>query len=286
MANSSNVQVSAFWDNTSFDFDTVDASGRSGGLLSIWDPGIFVKKYFVSNRFFLATFGELKNSGEVITIINVYAPQEKNAKKQVWEDLMALMSSTPGGSWILLGDFNCVREACERRNSRFCDESANDFNSFINNVGLSEYAMMGCRFTYMKDDGYRSDHRPLMLLCSNVFFGKPPFRFFNSWLKEDGLEKVVHSAYVSVPPFYPPDKLLAARFRAIKMAIKPWCAAVVKKNNGLIKELMKKVEDLDIKAETMTVSDVEVKEREVWLKTINEIDDCRMEDLKQRSKLK
>ncbi|KAJ0469381.1 putative RNA-directed DNA polymerase [Helianthus annuus] len=118
------------------------------------------------------------------------------------------------------------------------------------------------------------------------FFGKPPFRFFNSWLKEDGLEKVVHSAYVSVPPFYPPDKLLAARFKAIKMAIKPWCAAVVKKNNGLIKELMKKVEDLDIKAETMTLSDVEVKEREVRLKTINEIDDCRMEDLKQRAKLK
>ncbi|KAJ0456947.1 putative RNA-directed DNA polymerase [Helianthus annuus] len=36
----------------------------------------------------------------------------------------------------------------------------------------------------------------------------------------------------------------------------------------------------------MALSDVEVKERDIWLKTINEIDNCRMEDLKQRVKLK
>ncbi|XP_022040636.1 uncharacterized protein LOC110943189 [Helianthus annuus] len=236
MAISTNAQVSAFWDNTPFDFDMVDSSGKSGGMLNIWDPSLFIKKQSVSNRFFLATFGELKHGGENITVVNVYAPLDKKAKKQVWDDLLALISSASGrGSWILLGDFNCVREACERRNSKFCAESANDFNSFINSAALSEYAMIGCRFTYMKDDGqkfskidrvlvchsflsrwpaakliglprYRSDHRPLMLICSDVSFGKPPFRFFNSWLKEDGLEKVVHSVYVSIPPFHPPDK--------------------------------------------------------------------------------
>ncbi|XP_022002487.1 uncharacterized protein LOC110899904 [Helianthus annuus] len=133
---------------------------------------------------------------------------------------------------------------------------------------------------------YRSDHKPLLLLCLDVYFGKPPLIFFNSWLKEDGLENIVHLAYQSVSPFHPPDKLLAKRLQAIKAAIEPWCVEVFKKNNGLLKEIAKKVEDLDLKAETVVLSDVDVKKRKIWLKTINEIDDSRMEDLKQRAKLK
>ncbi|XP_021991462.1 uncharacterized protein LOC110888238 [Helianthus annuus] len=223
MSNSSNILVSNFWDNTPFDFDSIEATGRSGGLLSIWDPGLFTKK-------------------------------TTNKKKQLWADLIVLMRSF-SGSWIFLDDFNCVREPTERKNSRFNKQEAEDFNFFISEAGLVEYSMLGCAFTCVTDDGmkfskidrvlvcysflslwpsakllglsrFKSDHRPLLLLCSDVFFGIPPFRFFNSWLKEDGLADIVKKVYDGVIGFYPPDKLLAAKLKAVKVAVKPWCEKI------------------------------------------------------------
>ncbi|KAJ0575244.1 putative RNA-directed DNA polymerase [Helianthus annuus] len=204
----------------------------------------------------------------------------QNMKKQLWEDLLVLMGSF-SGSWIFLGDFNCVRDPLERKNSRFNKNEAEDFNSFINAAGLAEYSMMGCTFTYVTDDGlklskidrvlvchsflamwpaaklwgltrHKSDHRPLLLLCSDVNF----------------------------------DKLLAVKLKAIKAALKPWCDKIKEKNSGMLKDLQKKVETLDLKAESVALTEQEIEDRNSWLKTINELDDKRLEDLKQRAKVK
>ncbi|XP_021980189.1 uncharacterized protein LOC110876323 [Helianthus annuus] len=314
MSDSSNIQVSNFWDNTQFDFDSIEATGRSGRLLSIWDPRIFTKKPSVKNRYFLAILREVGNGVGNIAVVNVYAPQDQNLKKQLWEDLLALMRSF-SGSWIFLGDFNCVREPTERKNSRFNKNEADDFNAFINAEGLAEYSMMGCTFTYVTDDGrklskidrvlvchsflalwptiklwgstrHKSDHRPLLLLCSDVNFGKPPFRFFNSWLKDEGLHDIVKKAYDGLAWFNPPDKLLAIKLKAVKAAIRPWCDNIKKRNCGMLKDLQKKVETLDLKAESVALTEQEIEDRNSWLKMINELDDNRMEDLKQRAKVK
>ncbi|KAM0005118.1 putative Endonuclease/exonuclease/phosphatase superfamily [Helianthus debilis subsp. tardiflorus] len=175
--------------------------------------------------------------------------------------------------------------------------------------------MMGCNFTYMTDNGrkfskidrilvsfsflsqwpaaqcfglqrYKSDHRPLLLLCSDISFGAPPFRFFNSWIKEDGFSDLIRKVYVGVAPFYPPDKLMAARLKAIKATIKTWCDERNKRNNGLLLDLKKKVEILDLKAESFNLSETEIKNREVWVNTINELDEIRSEDQRQRAKIK
>ncbi|XP_021971729.1 uncharacterized protein LOC110866893 [Helianthus annuus] len=200
---SAKLQVSSFWGNSVFESDMVDASGRSGGLLNIWDPSIFVRKVTITNIFYLASIGELKNGGGEINVVNIYAPHDNNLKKDLWLDLSNLMNSY-NGSWILLGDFNCVREPIERKNSKFNSLAAESFNQFIRTPALSEYAMLGCLYTHRSDDGkrlskidrilvcqsflsnwssakltglprYMSDHRPLLLKCSDEHFGPPPF---------------------------------------------------------------------------------------------------------------
>ena len=36
-------EVSAFWGYGGLDFDVVDASGRSGGMINVWNSKVFIK---------------------------------------------------------------------------------------------------------------------------------------------------------------------------------------------------------------------------------------------------
>ncbi|KAJ0545818.1 hypothetical protein HanIR_Chr08g0353981 [Helianthus annuus] len=175
--------------------------------------------------------------------------------------------------------------------------------------------MLGCSFTHRSDDGkrlskidrmficpsflskwssamltglprYRSDHRPLLLKCCEVKFGNPPFRFFNSWLNEESLQKTVIDSYSLCQQPIPPDKLLAQRLKEVKFAIKPWSRNLKIRDSKIINGLAKKIESLDIKAESMSLSEEECSNRELWAKTLAEIEDNNLEDLKQRAKVK
>lgn len=42
-------KVKSLWGNYQFEFATSSSQGRSGGLLSIWDPGVFKKVRVISN---------------------------------------------------------------------------------------------------------------------------------------------------------------------------------------------------------------------------------------------
>ncbi|KAM0025678.1 putative RNA-directed DNA polymerase [Helianthus debilis subsp. tardiflorus] len=247
-------------------------------------------------------------------MVNIYAPHDNNLKKELWEDLSNLMKSYTG-SWIFLGDFNCVREPKERKNSKFNPQAAESFNHFIRTEGLSEYNMLGCIYTHRSDDGkrlskidrilvcrtflsnwssasltalprYRSDHRPLLLKCTADNFGTPPFRFFNSWLNEDSLHEIVQNSYLKYQHPNPPDKMLSSRLKEVKSAIKPWCRKLRLRDREIICDLAKKIDSLDMKAETTVLSEEEVQSREIWVNKMVELEENNLEDLKQRAKVK
>ncbi|MFS8000275.1 putative Endonuclease/exonuclease/phosphatase superfamily [Helianthus anomalus] len=119
------------------------------------------------------------------------------------------------GLWVLMGDFNDVRDVSERMNSEFVASNAEAFNQFILSAGLVEYNMGGGNFTYISDNGRKlskldrflvclgfrekwpnanvvalarevSDHRPIILSTVQSDFGHIPFRFFNSWFDYNG----------------------------------------------------------------------------------------------------
>ena len=138
----SRCDLSASWGDDDFDFDSVDAVGRSGGVISIWEKGKFQKIATIKDRFFLAVAGYWNGVlGETI-FVNVYAPQELSEKKLLWTKIANLIDSRTG-NWIVLGDFNSVRKKEERFNSSFCPYTAAAFNNFIQDTGLIEPNMGG-----------------------------------------------------------------------------------------------------------------------------------------------
>lgn len=52
----------------------VNPTGRSGGILCIWDPIIFSKNSFNSSRNYIAITGHWKVFPRLTTMVNVYGP--------------------------------------------------------------------------------------------------------------------------------------------------------------------------------------------------------------------
>ncbi|XP_076884607.1 uncharacterized protein LOC143533846 [Bidens hawaiensis] len=314
MVDLNKIKVSNIWDNSPFDYIIQNACGRSGGLLCLWDPNIFTLQDSKHSRYYIWVKGVIKGVERDVFVVNVYAPQDSNLKKALWDELSTLMEENDG-LWITLGDFNCVRNPNKRKNSVFCLSSASDFNNFINRADLYEYNIGGYKFTYLSDVGNKcskidrilvgqefinywplatltalpkkySDHRPLVLSCVDLNFGPKPFRFFNSWLLNKDLEKVVTVANNIPVTDERPDVRLANKLRRCKIAIKAWRKEMVYKEHGMRKELYNRLNTLDICTEISTLTEQEDEERIVCKKRIEELEKSKLLDLKQNAGIK
>lgn len=96
--------------------------------------------------------GEVRSSGEVLNIVNIYVPNDAMERRGLWHTLLCIKGVIPG-LWVFAGDFNEVRAPTERRNSEFFASHANAFNQFIEEADLVEYQMGGGMFTYVSDHG-------------------------------------------------------------------------------------------------------------------------------------
>ncbi|KAJ9535895.1 hypothetical protein OSB04_un000951 [Centaurea solstitialis] len=95
--------------NRECDFDVLDAHGKYGGILLVWDPSFFKKITVVKGDCFLVVCGSWAGCAEPCGFINVYAPQSIGQKKELWSNLLNLITSHTDVSWVIFGDFNEAR---------------------------------------------------------------------------------------------------------------------------------------------------------------------------------
>ncbi|GJW39584.1 RNA-directed DNA polymerase, eukaryota [Tanacetum coccineum] len=146
----------------------------------------------------------VRNSGGIL-----WAPQSITSKRSLWSYISSLISCWDGHC-IVMGDFNEVRCMEDRLGSVYNAQSANEFNSFISNLGLIEIQLEGYSFTwslqsakkmskldrfFVSDgllslfphlsgiclDRHLSDHRPILLREVVTDYGPSPFRVYHSW---------------------------------------------------------------------------------------------------------
>ncbi|GKE98183.1 RNA-directed DNA polymerase, eukaryota, reverse transcriptase zinc-binding domain protein, partial [Tanacetum coccineum] len=185
--------------------------GKSGGLLTVWDPSCFYKAHVTAMDNVLVVEGEWSFKSLKCFMLNVYAPQDDRKKQELWRLILHFMASNPG-NYFIFGDFNVVCYASERIGSTFNYSSANDFNQFLKEGNLYDPPLGGHAFTRISSDGEKlsrldrflisynlaitfpymhattmdrmiSDHRAIILQHSDMDFGPIPFKFFNSWLQ-------------------------------------------------------------------------------------------------------
>ncbi|KAJ0765374.1 putative RNA-directed DNA polymerase [Helianthus annuus] len=306
--------LSSIWGNRDCDVDVVEARGKSGGLISVWNLRKFKKIKTTLDHNFIVTTGNLVEDGSVLNVVNVYAPQKVGEKRVMWERLLAVMQGMMG-MWIFIGDFNSVRWDCERKNSKFNNRAARDFNGFIDEACLQEFNMQGSRFTFMTGYGKDakmskidrmlvcqdffnkwhgaclralprelSDHSPLLLTVSDSNYGAKPFKWFNSWLNREGCEDIVRDAWNKVSSEGPTDIVISKKLVAVKVALKNWWRELSKKEGAELECLKNDVRRLELVMETR---DLEEDELWVWEESKKELDRMvflKNKDLKQKSR--
>ncbi|XP_028104164.1 uncharacterized protein LOC114303229 [Camellia sinensis] len=126
--------IRSMWPGDRFEFLAVDAVGRAGGLLCIWNPAVFQLMDSCCNHSFLLLSGTLFSSFPCV-IVNVYAPNDVVKRQELWASLVNLKPNFPG-PWCLGGDFNEIRNLSERVGCSNRDRGMRDFNTMIEQMDL------------------------------------------------------------------------------------------------------------------------------------------------------
>jgi hypothetical protein len=234
----------------------------------MWDPDCLSVDSVVKNHGFLIVTGSLKCVDEKVNLVNVYAPNDHLARRQLWANLLEVRLNCPG-MWVLMGDFNDVRRSDERFNSRFDPVAAEFFNDFIFRAGLLEYRMTGGSFTFISDNTEvkmskldrflvcdrfwnrwpeasssvipkgPSDHCPIVLSCISLDFGPIPFKFFNSWIGSSELNGIMAEAANTTLQGSCADLKLAFLLKEVKEKIKLWRKAARASETVVLEALAK-----------------------------------------------
>ncbi|GJT29757.1 RNA-directed DNA polymerase, eukaryota, reverse transcriptase zinc-binding domain protein [Tanacetum coccineum] len=109
-------RLKSMWGNYNFDYACSLPRGRSGGLISMWDPNSFVKDDIWCDDAFIIVKGRWKNRIDDCYMVNIYGPHDHMAKNALWNRICDFMPSH-SGKYILFGDMNEVREENERLGS-------------------------------------------------------------------------------------------------------------------------------------------------------------------------
>ncbi|GJU08291.1 RNA-directed DNA polymerase, eukaryota, reverse transcriptase zinc-binding domain protein, partial [Tanacetum coccineum] len=206
-----------------FALNIIMARGRSGGLISMWDPNFFSKESIWCDDSFIIIKGNWINIVGDCYMVNIYGPQDQVSKLSLWNRLQDFMHHHNG----MFGDMNAVRNEQERVGSIFNNIEADYFNSFIDAIGLVDLPIKGRCFTWMNKactklskldrflisedvidllpdiritalDRIWSDYNHMLLHVEKIDFGPSPFKLYNSWLLRDGFDDLIKSEWDSL----------------------------------------------------------------------------------------
>ncbi|XP_071740624.1 uncharacterized protein [Rutidosis leptorrhynchoides] len=306
--------IEKIWGNEGYNYAVKNSTGNSSGILTVWDPKLFIANCVVERDSFIVIKGKWKDAGTELIIVNVYGPHTDVAKKKMWEDLSDVMNYDKA-MWVLLGNFNEVRSELERRNTKFLEHRAKRFNSFIKDNNLTDIPLGGRIYTRISTNGVEfskldrflvsenflqqwpnthafvlnkkhTDHCPIMLKEGNVDFGPKPTKVFDEWLHHKEAPDVIKAAWLMEVKSSYPDCIFRDKLKNVKTELRKWYSTAPGKLKAEIDELTKLVNNWEIRAETEVLNDSQLKEWMVARDNLIKKEKAKLEMLKQKSQFK
>ncbi|GJY20644.1 RNA-directed DNA polymerase, eukaryota, reverse transcriptase zinc-binding domain protein [Tanacetum coccineum] len=168
-----------------FALNTIMARGRSGGLISMWDPNFFSKESIWCDDSFIIIKGNWKNrhkrcQNEQERIGFIFNNIEADYFNP-FIDATGLVDLPIGGrcfTWM-----NKIGTKLSKLDRFLISEDVIDLLPNIHITAL---------------DRIWSDHNPILLHVDKINFGPSPFKLYNSWLLRDGFDDLIKSEWDSL----------------------------------------------------------------------------------------
>nr|GEY49753.1 RNA-directed DNA polymerase, eukaryota [Tanacetum cinerariifolium] len=149
------------------------SAGCSGAILCMWNPNMFVKEQVSTCDYFVALMGTWAPTSSKLLIISVYAPQELNERRDLWDYLRTFIDRWEGDT-VIMGDFKEVRSKHERFGSTFNRQGAIAFNNFISLACLINLPLEGYAFTWAYKSASKMSKLDRYLISEDQFQEDPP----------------------------------------------------------------------------------------------------------------
>ncbi|GJZ20063.1 RNA-directed DNA polymerase, eukaryota, reverse transcriptase zinc-binding domain protein [Tanacetum coccineum] len=213
-------RLKSMWGNINFDYAYSKARGRSGGLISMWDPNMFSKDTIWCDDHFIIVKGHWNNAVGDCFMINIYGPQESSAKSHFW---------------------NRIADFMNEHNVKF-------ILFFVYEIGLIDLPIGVI-------DRMWSDHSPILLHVKKADFGPSPFKFYNLWLNRDDFGDLIKSTWSSMDTSNRNSNIRShEKLRGLKTAIKKWHAEVKKNDKSKKCVILSEIKDIEKKIDEVPAS--------------------------------
>ena len=241
------------------DFIFAPSVGTRGGLILAWDNAMVDFCNPIISASFIAAEGVFIQSGSKFKLINVYGPQDDQAKLVLLDDLKQVVSGglPVGAPCILAGDFNLIARATDKNNLNINRRLLAAFRSFINELQLRDLYLHGRRYTWSNEQenatmvkldrvlfneewdalfpscllqalsSEMSDHCPLLLSCDADFKPFRRFRFENHWVRLEGFHQTVSEAWQQNPNCNDACSRLHSKLISTGRALRKWNSCMV-----------------------------------------------------------
>eukprot|EP00253_Pinus_taeda_P022475 PITA_22475 len=233
----------------------VSARGASGGIATFWNNDMYDFLQEKSSHHWLLTQLLHKESGQQVSMFNVYAPVLPNEKKICWNSLHSFLLEQNPGNIIIAGDLNVTLALDEKKGGSIVRDPAKEWVEDImlgwdledikpssgkftwsnKRIGPNHIAARLDRFLVHTSfltcglmasskilPNLTSDHKPILLeLSQDNNFGPIPFRFSPLWIQQEGFQEVVFESW-NKPVLGSPFFVWEEKIRVLKRNLKEW----------------------------------------------------------------
>lgn len=309
--------IKSIWGNTPHDWEFAKSEGSSGGIITIWNPSVFVKSSFWCSKDILLVNGFQVEDGKGCSIINIYALNLSSHRNSLWDQLSIFVSQRVNDCVCLVGDFNCIRNVRERcgSSSSWNSSDMRNFNNFIEGNNLMDLNLSGRTFTWYRPNGTcksrldrmivnaecvnkwpaqvlkggrrtLSDHCPIFVESPTKDWGPIPFRFYNHWMQHPTFKSFVTEKWRSFNVQGWGAYVLKEKLKMLKNEIKAW--KTVTFGNWIKPSRIKKceIERLDLLDEALGLDEDEARLREQTMNDLIKESSWKEAQLLQKSRIK
>ncbi|XP_015963079.1 uncharacterized protein LOC107487009 [Arachis duranensis] len=196
-------EVARLWGSSTAGWEFVESVGMAGGLVLIWDDGVFQVIQRYKGERWLCVEGVLTRTNFRCAFCLVYGAHGREAKRGVWEELSYVVGlcQIP---FCFLGDFNEILQVEDRKGVTSLLASSKEFKEWVHDMQLIDLPLTDRKYTWF---------RGLTRLT-----GPPrPFRSLDAWFTHEGFLRMVKDEWRNLGEAQFPCKL-----KALSIQLRQW----------------------------------------------------------------